>query len=525
MKLILSNLRADRELDRDGLKELAASAIGTTPERIQDCSVLKVSRDARHRPVIWVYRLLAETDLANVPTVPGRIEPVTVEIPYQPPTPLPSRPASRPVVIGAGPAGLFAALVLAEGGAPPLILEMGEPVEKRTVTVARFWRYGTLNPRSNVQFGEGGAGAFSDGKLTTRKNDRRIGWVFRRLVEYGAPERILTDGKPHIGTNFLKRLLRRLRDHLEQLGTEFRFGTEVTDILHLNGRVAGLRISTGEEISASRVVLAPGHSARDLFPALERAGLRMEAKPFAVGFRVEHPQPLIDRARYGKERDGPLPAADYRLAVTDRETGRGVYSFCMCPGGLVINASSAPGGLVVNGMSNFARDHRFANAALVVQINPDDFPGQGPLRGMDWQAELEKRAFALGGGSYRAPAQRLVDYLAQRESASLPSTSFLPSVVAADLHGLLPQPCEAALERSIRRFTRQIRGFDSEEALLIAVESRTSSPVQIARTQTLEAEGLMGLYPAGEGPGWAGGIVSAAVDGMKVAESLLSTLR
>ncbi len=526
MKLVLSNLRAPRELDEPGLKELAARKLGCSPAEILSCAVLKVSRDARKRPVLFVYRLEVETILANVTTIPGQVQPVDESAIYSPPSKAGRKPAQRPIVIGAGPAGLFASLVLAEAGAPPLILEMGEAVEKRTISVAQFWRKGILNPSSNVQFGEGGAGAFSDGKLTTRKNDARLGWVFKRLVEFGAPERILTDGKPHIGTNFLKRLLRKMRDHMENLGTEYRFQTEVTALLRSGDKVTGVRTSTGEEILSDHVILAPGHSARRLFPALEAAGLHLEIKPFAVGFRIEHPQPLIDRARYGRERQegDTLPAADYRLTHTDSDTGRGVYSFCMCPGGLVINASSEIGGLVVNGMSNFARDNAFANSAIVVQVNPADFPGSGVLRGVDWQRRLEEHAFRMGGSNYYAPAQRLTDYLAHKPSPTLPGTSFLPDITAADLHGLLPESCEQALERSLKTFAKTIRGFDSEEALLVAIESRTSSPIQIARSATYEAEGLKGLYPAGEGPGWAGGIVSAAVDGMKVAESVVASL-
>lgn len=525
MKLILSNLRSPAELDDAGLRELAATKLGCPPARVLSAEVLKVSRDARKRPVIFVYRLEVETDLQSVRITPGQVEAVTGDTDYSPPQKVCQPPETRPVVVGAGPAGLFAALVLAEAGIPPLVIEMGEAVEKRTISVANFWRKGTLNPSSNVQFGEGGAGAFSDGKLTTRKNDPRISWVFQRLVDFGAPVRILTDGKPHIGTNFLKRLLRKMRNHMESLGTEFRFQTEVSALLKSGGRCTGIRTATGEEILTDHVILAPGHSARRLFPALIDAGLQLTIKPFAAGFRVEHPQPLIDRARYGHEREdsGALPAADYRLTHTDRETGRGVYSFCMCPGGLVINASSEPGGLVVNGMSNFARDNEFANSALVVQVTPDDFPGSGVLRGVEWQRRVEEEAFRLGGGNFHAPAQRLTDYLVRKTSPTLPDTSFLPDVQAADLHGLLPAPCEQALERSIRVFAQNIRGFDSSEAVLIGVESRTSSPLQVARTATYEAEGLPGLYPAGEGPGWAGGIVSAAVDGMKVAESVAAT--
>jgi len=527
MKLILSNLRADQELGEAGLRALAAQKLHCPVEKVSSAAVLKVSRDARKRPVIFVYRLEVEAALDRVVPVKGQIEPVTESADYVPPARLSGRPSKRPVVVGAGPAGLFAALVLAEAGAEPLILEMGEAVEKRTISVAHFWRNGTLNPNSNVQFGEGGAGAFSDGKLTTRKNDDRIAWVFRRLAGFGAPERILTDGKPHIGTNFLKRLLRKMRDHIESLGAEYRFSTEVTGILTAGGRTAGVQTASGEEILSDRVILAPGHSARRLFPVLEQLGLQIEIKPFAAGFRVEHPQPLIDRARYGRERSAGdnLPAADYRLAITDPDTRRGVYSFCMCPGGLVINASSEPGGLVVNGMSNFARDNRFANSAIVVQVTPDDFPGTGVLRGVEWQRALEAKCFGLGGGDYHAPAQRLTDYLNRKTSPSLPGSSFLPGIRTAELHGLLPGSCEAALERSLAAFARQIRGFDSEDALLVAVESRTSSPVQIARTVTFEAEGLPGLYPAGEGPGWAGGIVSAAVDGIRVAESVVAVFR
>jgi uncharacterized FAD-dependent dehydrogenase len=471
--------------------------------------------------------------------------------------------ATRPVVIGMGPCGLFAGLILAQMGFRPIVLERGKIVRERTVDTFRFWRKGVLDPASNAQFGEGGAGTFSDGKLYSQiKDPNHLGRkVLQEFVEAGAPEEILYVSKPHIGTFRLVSMIERMRAKIEALGGEIRFQSQVVDI-RLEGReserrVAGVVLANGEEIAADHVVMALGHSARDTFEMLYRRGVFFEAKPFSIGVRIEHPQSVIDAARFGKSAGHPiLGAADYKLAH-HASNGRSVYSFCMCPGGTVVAAASEPGRLVTNGMSQYSRRERNANAGIVVGVTPADFPGdfesgghgdgsgnghgdglgnglgngQGsrkgngtphPLGGVAFQRYWEAAAFRAGGGAWQAPGQTVGDFLAGRPSTSLGNVtpSYKPGVHPADLAACLPDYVIAAIREALPAFGRQLPGFSMTDAVMTGVETRTSSPVRMTRGNDFQAVGVRGLYPAGEGAGYAGGILSAAVDGIKVAEAL-----
>lgn len=435
--------------------------------------------------------------------------------------------ASRPVVIGAGPCGLMAALTLAQMGFRPIVLERGKVVRERTKDTWGLWRRSVLHPESNVQFGEGGAGTFSDGKLWSGiKDPQRLGRkVLEEFVRAGAPDEILYVSKPHIGTFRLVTVVEGIRETVEALGGEYRFGARVEDVeieeTRDGRRVRGLVLAGGERIAASHVVLAVGHSARDTFHMLHGRGVYMEAKPFSIGVRIEHPQGLIDRCRFGERAGHPvLGAADYKL-VHHGSNGRSVYSFCMCPGGTVVAAASEPGRLVTNGMSQYSRAERNANAGLVVAITPEDYPGD-PLAGIAFQRHWEEHAFAAGGGTYAAPAQRVGDFLAGRPSTALGSVvpSYKPGVRPTDLSACLPDFAVAAIREALPAFDRQMRGFAMDDAVMTGVETRTSSPVRVRRGDDLQSLNTRGLYPAGEGAGYAGGILSAGVDGIRVAEAV-----
>jgi uncharacterized protein len=434
---------------------------------------------------------------------------------------------SRPVVIGAGPCGLLAGLTLAQMGFRPIILDRGRFVRERTKDTWAFWRRGVLTPESNVQFGEGGAGTFSDGKLWSGiKDPQHLGRkVLTEFVAAGAPAEILYVSKPHIGTFRLVTVVESLRAQIEALGGEYRFGSRVDDIeiAEAGGarRVTGVVLADGTRIATDHVVLAIGHSARDTFAMLEARGVSLTPKPFSIGFRIEHPQALIDRSRFGDNAGHPmLGAADYKL-VHHASNGRDVYSFCMCPGGMVVAAASEPGHVVTNGMSQYSRAERNANAGIVVGITPADYPG-GARAGIDFQRHWERQAFLAGGSSYAAPAQRVGDFLAGRASTALGAVvpSYKPGVTPTDLSACLPDYAIAAIREAIPAFDRQIRGFALEDAVLTGVETRTSSPLRIGRGAGCQSVNTVGLYPAGEGAGYAGGILSAGVDGIRVAEAL-----
>jgi uncharacterized FAD-dependent dehydrogenase len=434
------------------------------------------------------------------------------------------KPPPRVVIVGAGPAGTWAALRLAEGGVAATILEQGKPVQPRRHDLAAITR-GRLEPRSNYCFGEGGAGTYSDGKLYTRAKDREgVAGVIDDLVRFGAPAEIAVESRPHVGSNRLPKVLTALREHLAAAGVTYRFDTEAAGLRVERGRVRAVRLEGGDEVPADAVVLAVGHSARSVYDWAARDGLPLERKGIAVGVRIEHPQPLIDRLQYGRAAGHPrLPAAFYELA-TEGE-GRGVYSFCMCPGGWIVPAATEPDGVVVNGMSLSRRDSPYANSGFVVAVEPGDFgpAAAGPLAGVEFQRAIERAAFTAAGGGFRAPAQRLGDFLADRASAEVGASSYRPGTAPADLARVLPPFIATALRAGLRRVGERLSSFLLPDALLVGVETRTSAPVRIARDpETLLAVGLEGLYPVGEGAGYAGGIVSAALDGARAAERILS---
>jgi uncharacterized FAD-dependent dehydrogenase len=498
--------------------------LGIARTELTGFTVVRRGQDARKKPnILHVYTIDAQ--VADEAAVLARLKDKNVgpapDTEYKFVAAAPEN-FTRPLVIGAGPCGLFAALILAQSGFRPIILERGKEVRERTKDTWAFWRKSQLTPESNVQFGEGGAGTFSDGKLYSQiKDPRHLGRkVLTEFVKAGAPEEILTDAHPHIGTFRLVTMVEHLRATIESLGGEYRFESKVTDLLIDKGKLGGVRLENGEEIAADHVVLAVGHSARDVFAMLDRRGVEIAAKPFSIGFRIEHPQSLIDRAKFGVTRT-ELGAAEYRL-VHHASNGRSVYSFCMCPGGTVVAAASEPGRLVTNGMSQYSRNERNANAGIVVGITPEiDYPGS-PLAGVALQRHWEEQAFLAGGSSYAAPVQLVEDFVAGRASTALGDVipSYRPGVTPTDLSGCLPDYAIAAIREAIAAFGRQIKGFDRNCAVLTGVETRTSSPIRIARGPDFESPNVRGLYPAGEGAGYAGGILSAAVDGIKVAEAV-----
>ena len=444
---------------------------------------------------------------------------------YQFPLPGTEKLEHVPVIVGSGPAGLFCAWYLARGGYRPLVLERGQEAQKRKETVDSFWKDGVLDPDSNVQFGEGGAGTFSDGKLNTLVKDPngRNHEVLKRFVEAGASEEIVYQQKPHLGTDVLIGIVETMRHQIEEMGGSFRFETKVTDLCIENGHLTAVEVNNEEKIPADACVLALGHSARDTFDMLHRRGVYMEPKSFAVGLRMEHPQKMINYDLYGEEENEFLGAAAYK--VTHKcENGRGVYSFCMCPGGYVVNASSEPGRLAVNGMSYQARDSRNANSAMIVTVTPEDFGGEGPLRGVEFQRQLERKAWELGQG--KIPVQLFGDYCKNQSSTALGEVvpCMKGEYVLANVRSVLPKAVGDSIEEGVRSFGKRITGFDREDALLSGIESRTSSPVRITRDSELLSN-IQGVYPCGEGAGYAGGITSAAMDGIKIAETISKKYR
>jgi len=447
----------------------------------------------------------------------------TPRMDYRPVGAAPSGFNRRPVIVGFGPCGIFAALILAQAGFRPIVLERGKAVRERTLDTWGLWRKHILNPESNVQFGEGGAGTFSDGKLYSQiKDPKFLGRkVLTEFVRAGAPKEIMYVAKPHIGTFRLVGMVEKMRQEIIDLGGEVRFSQKVTGLDIREGAIRGISLESGEHIESDHVVLALGHSARDTFQMLHAAGVAMHAKPFSVGFRIEHPQSVIDRARLGPHAGNKLiGAADYSL-VHHASNGRSVYSFCMCPGGTVVAAASEPNCVVTNGMSQYSRAERNANAGIVVGVTPEDYP-DGPLAGIEFQRALESRAFELGGGNYDAPGQLVGDFLAAKPSTELGeiTPSYKPGVRLTDLSTALPAFAIDAIREAIPAFERQIKGFSMHDAILTGVETRTSSPLRIPRGEDFQSTNIRGLYPAGEGAGYAGGILSAGVDGIKVAEAV-----
>ncbi|TDR36972.1 hypothetical protein DFR29_1268 [Tahibacter aquaticus] len=525
--LRLTELKLPLDHPETDLRAAIVQRLGIADGDLIGFTVHKRSYDARKRSAITlIYTVDVELrDPVNADIASRGIAHVapSPDMRYRFVTHAPSTLKSRPVVIGFGPCGLFAALILAQMGFRPIVLERGKAVRERTRDTFGLWRQAVLDPESNVQFGEGGAGTFSDGKLWSQIKDPRFYGrkVLEEFVRAGAPEEILYVSKPHIGTFRLVSMIEKMRATIESLGGEIRFGARVDDMRIVDGHLRGLVLKDGEELPCEHVVLAIGHSARDTFEMLHKRGVYVEAKPFSVGFRIEHPQSLVDNARFGASAGHPLlGAADYRL-VHHAKNGRGVYSFCMCPGGTVVAATSEPGNVVTNGMSQYSRNERNANAGLVVGISPADYPG-GPLAGIAFQRQWERQAFALGGGDYWAPGQLVGDFVRSRPSKHFGDVqpSYTPGVRLGDLSTALPEYAIAAIREAIPALDRQLKGFAMHDAVLTGVETRTSSPIRITRGADYQSLNTRGLYPAGEGASYAGGIYSAAIDGIEVAQAL-----
>ncbi len=535
----LNELRLPLEHPEGALRRAIINRLGIQSEDLAHFQIVRRSVDARDRDAfLFVYTIdvkVREQSKLLARVKGDRRISLAPDSSYRFVANAPDTMSGRPIVIGMGPAGLFAGLILAQSGFRPLILERGKAMRDRTKDTFRMWQHGDLDPESNTQFGEGGAGTFSDGKLYSQvKDPKHYGRkVLDEFVKAGAPEEILFVNRPHIGTFRLVKVVEQMRAKIIELGGEVRFESRVTGIEidrdpvdQARGKTTGVTLASGERIAADHVILAIGHSARDTFEMLDARGVHLEAKPFSIGFRVEHPQSLINECRFGEKASNPLlGAADYQL-VHHASNGRSVYTFCMCPGGTVIAATSEVGRVVTNGMSQYSRNERNANAGIVVGITPEtDYPG-GRLAGVEFQRFWESRAFELGGGGYKAPAQLVGDFLAGRPSSAFGTVvpSYTPGVHLCDLATALPDYAITAIREAIPAFARQIKGFDLSDAILTAVESRTSSPIRITRDREMQSVNTTGLYPTGEGAGYAGGILSAAMDGIKVAEAVATSL-
>ena len=503
----------------------AARLLKVNNSKIRKLSIVRRSVDARKKPdvkIVYTIDVAVDGNEQKILRSSGckRASIAKTEY-YKPLKGIVSN--ERPVVVGFGPAGMFAALVLAMAGLRPIVLERGEEAAARHEKVEHFFATGKLDPKSNVQFGEGGAGTFSDGKLNTGVSNPRIGWVLEQFVKAGAGEDILFEAKPHVGTDVLLTVVQNIRHRIISLGGEVRFRTQIVGLESENGRLSAVVTDSGERISCRSAVFAIGHSARDTFEMLKEQGVPMEQKPFAMGVRIEHKQSVVDRAQYGKE-DPVLPPADYKLVKhLDNDT---VYTFCMCPGGYVVAAASEEGRVVTNGMSYADRAGENANAALLVTVNPSDLCSEDPLAGMHWQRSIEEAAYRAGGGNYRAPAQLVGDFLAGKPSAAAGTVqpTYRPGVTWCDLHDVLPAKITAALKEALPQLDQNLKGFAASDAVLTAPETRSSSPVRILRDESRQSA-LRGLYPTGEGAGYAGGIMSAALDGIQTAEAIIASLK
>ena len=527
--LTIRDLSVPARHDPSMLYYLAANALRIPASEITGLQIRRRSIDARKKDNIqYIYTVDVSTRHSEARILKqcrnnrvSQAKPVSYKVPKAS-----HCPELRPVVVGFGPGGMFAALALALAGLRPIVIERGQDAETRHQKVRKFWETGVLDPESNVQFGEGGAGTFSDGKLNTGIKNERMGWILRQMAEAGADESILYDAKPHVGTDVLLTVVQHIRERILSLGGEIRFETRLTGLRGETGILSGIEVvhdGKTEVLPCRQLILALGHSARDTFEMLHSFGLPMEPKPFSMGVRIEHRQEAVNEAQYGPRwREFDLPAADYKLNV-HLPGGGSAYTFCMCPGGYVVGAASEEGRVVTNGMSNFDRDGENANAALLVTLNPEDFPDRSALGGMYWQREIEAAAFRAGGGSYRAPAQLVGDFLRGKPSTAAGSVkpTYLPGVRFCDLHRVLPEQLTRVLEQAIPELGKKLRGYDDPEAVMTAPETRSSSPVRILRNDSLQSPGLSGLYPCGEGAGYAGGIMSAAVDGLLCAEAVI----
>ncbi len=534
MRYSIANIQLALNENEESIRKHLARQLGINVDNIRTCICSRRNIDARKRSnihFVCTYEVELDQPLAPIPASVRLIESSTLK-PIKPL--IFQKKAGKPkkvIVIGAGPAGLFSALALAEAGFNVTLLERGKAVEKRMSDIGRLRSRGELNTESNICFGEGGAGTYSDGKLYTRIKHPFMRWVLAIFVRFGALPDILVETHPHIGTDKLIRIIRNMRQYLLGLGVDYRFETRVDDLIIQEDKVTGVCTATGEEFEAEYIILATGHSARDTFEKLEQRGVHMQAKAFAVGLRAEHPQTLINKIQYGETSGYPqLSAAEYSIThqLKDQYLGkRGVYSFCMCPGGLIVPSPTETGRMAVNGMSNAKRSGAFANSGIVVQITPQDISRHGlaesPLMGIHFQRQLEEATFKAADNCYAAPAMRLTDFIAQKATGSLAPTRFKPEAIASDLWEVLPEWVGKPLAKGIQGFGRKMRGYNTEEANLFGSETRTSSPVRITRLENMQSQNVKGLYPVGEGAGYAGGIVSAAVDGLKAAEVIITS--